>query len=161
MIWGGGWECVDVPLSAVIRLQVPDLFLGTIIIPIVGNAAEHAAAIIFAVKNKMELSLGIAVGSATQIALLVVPLCVIVAWLFDLPLSLDFHPFETGCLVLTVLLVTFITQEGGGGRGGRGSGSGINFDPIVIVSVIMIVILFIIIIITVTLAIVLRRRVIT
>ena len=53
---------------------------GTIIIPIVGNAAEHAAAIIFAHKNKMELSLGIAVGSATQIALFVVPMCVVIAW---------------------------------------------------------------------------------
>ena len=46
---------------------VPKLFLGTIVIPIVGNAAEHAAAIIFACKNKMELALGIAVGSSTQV----------------------------------------------------------------------------------------------
>lgn len=92
------------------RLQVPDLFLGTIIIPIVGNAAEHAAAIIFAAKNKMELSLGIAVGSATQIALFVVPLTVVIAWWADQPLSLDFHPFETATLLMTVLLVGFITQ---------------------------------------------------
>lgn len=46
---------------------VPDLFLGTIIIPIVGNAAEHAAAIIFAMKNKMELAIGIAIGSSIQV----------------------------------------------------------------------------------------------
>merc|ERR1719359_1198140 len=58
---------------------VPDLFLGTIVVPIVGNAAEHAAAIIFAMKNKTELSLGIAVGSATQIAIFVVPLCIVIA----------------------------------------------------------------------------------
>ena len=46
---------------------MPDLFLGTIVIPIVGNAAEHAAAIIFAAKNKMELAIGIAVGSSIQV----------------------------------------------------------------------------------------------
>jgi len=103
---------VDAIRGAAAELQVPDLFLGTIIIPIVGNAAEHAAAIIFAAKNKMELSLGIAVGSATQIALFVVPLCVVIAWFFDVPLSLDFHPFETGCLLLTVMLVACITQTG-------------------------------------------------
>jgi len=91
---------------------VPDLFLGTIIIPIVGNAAEHAAAIIFAVKNKMELALGIAVGSATQIALFVVPMLVVTAWCADIPLSLNFHAFETGTLLITCLLVGFIIQNG-------------------------------------------------
>jgi len=91
---------------------VPDLFLGTIVIPIVGNAAEHAAAIIFAVKNKMELSLGIAVGSAVQIALFVVPVLIILAWIEDIDLSLDFHIFETGCLLLTTILVGFMIQSG-------------------------------------------------
>eukprot|EP00965_Chrysotila_dentata_P217428 6189985-Pleurochrysis_carterae.AAC.1 len=57
---------VDALEEAAEGYGVPDLFLGTIIVPIVGNAAEHAAAIIFAAKNKMELSLGIAVGSAAQ-----------------------------------------------------------------------------------------------
>ena len=66
---------VDAIRGAASDLAVPELFLGTIVIPIVGNAAEHAAAIIFAAKNKMELSMGIAVGSATQIALFVLPLC--------------------------------------------------------------------------------------
>jgi len=59
---------VDALEEAAVGWGVPDLFLGTIVIPIVGNAAEHAAAIIFAVKNKMELSLGIAVGSAVQVS---------------------------------------------------------------------------------------------
>ena len=53
-------------------MGVPLLFIGTILLPIVGNAAEHAAAVIFAYRNKMEISLGIAVGSAVQIALFVV-----------------------------------------------------------------------------------------
>ncbi len=93
-------------------LGVPDLFLGTIVIPIVGNAAEHAAAIIFAAKNKMELAIGIAVGSSIQIAIFVVPLLVIWAWALGLPLSLDFQPFETAALLVTVILVGFIIQNG-------------------------------------------------
>jgi len=93
-------------------LGVPDLFLGTIIIPIVGNAAEHAAAIIFAAKNKMELSLGIAVGSATQIALFVIPLCIVIGWVYDVPLSMNLHPFETSTLLITILLVGVLIQTG-------------------------------------------------
>lgn len=98
--------------GAAVDWGVPDLFLGTIIIPIVGNAAEHAAAIIFSVKNKMELALGIAVGSAVQIALLVIPALVLVAWCVDKPLTLDFHPFEASSMLMTTLLVGFIIQNG-------------------------------------------------
>ena len=103
---------VDAIRGAATDLHVPDLFLGTIIIPIVGNAAEHAAAIIFAAKNKMELSLGIAVGSATQIALFVLPLCVVIAWSVDMPLTMNMHPFETATLFMTVLLVGVLIQTG-------------------------------------------------
>ena len=103
---------VDAIRGAADELQVPDLFLGTIIIPIVGNAAEHAAAIIFAHKNKMELALGIAVGSATQIALFVVPACILIAWAAGEPLSMDFHPFESTTLLITVLLVGVLIQTG-------------------------------------------------
>jgi Ca2+:H+ antiporter len=98
--------------GAAVDWGVPDLFLGTIIIPIVGNAAEHAAAIIFSVKNKMELALGIAVGSAVQIALLVIPVMVLTAWVVDKPLTLDFHPFEAVSMLMTTLLVGFIIQNG-------------------------------------------------
>ena len=73
---------VDALQGASENWGVPDLFLGTIVIPIVGNAADHAAAIIFAVKNKMELSLGVAIGSSTQIAL-VLPLCIVIGWCVD------------------------------------------------------------------------------
>jgi Ca2+:H+ antiporter len=103
---------VDALEGASVDWGVPDLFLGTIVIPIVGNAAEHAAAIIFAVKNKMELALGIAVGSSVQIAIFVVPMLVLVAWSSDVALTLDFHAFETGCLLITVLLVSVIIQSG-------------------------------------------------
>jgi len=103
---------VDAIRGAAHGLGVPDLFLGTIIIPIVGNAAEHAAAIIFAAKNKMELSLGIAVGSATQIALFVLPACVLIGWAYDLPLDLNLHPFELSVLAFSVLLVGVVIQQG-------------------------------------------------
>lgn len=91
---------------------VPDLFLGTIVIPIVGNAAEHAAAIIFGVKNKMELAIGIAVGSSIQIAVFCVPLLVLVAWACGQELSLNFGGFETGTLVCTTVFVGFVIQQG-------------------------------------------------
>jgi len=103
---------VDAIRGAAAELSVPDLFLGTIVIPIVGNAAEHAAAIIFAAKNKMELALGIAVGSATQISLFVIPLCTVIAWAMDQPLDLNYHSFETATLLLTVMLIGFVTQTG-------------------------------------------------
>jgi Ca2+:H+ antiporter len=103
---------VDALQGAAKGWGVPDLFLGTIIIPIVGNAAEHAAAIIFAMKNKMELSLGIAVGSAVQIAIFVLPLCIVIGWYVDVPLSLDLHAFESVCLLISVLLVTILIQSG-------------------------------------------------
>lgn len=103
---------VDAIQGAADDLHVPSLFLGTIVIPIVGNAAEHAAAIIFAYKNKMELSLGIAVGSATQISLFVLPLCVVIGWWKDVPLTMDFHPFETASLLITILLVGVLIQSG-------------------------------------------------
>jgi len=103
---------VEAIRGAAAEFGVPDLFLGTIVIPIVGNAAEHAAAIIFAHKNKMELSLGIAVGSATQIALFVVPLCIVIGWAIDVPLDLDMHPFETAMLLMSVVLVGVLIQPG-------------------------------------------------
>ena len=60
----------------------------------------------------MELALGIAVGSAVQIALFVMPLCVVIAWSVGAPLSMDLHPFETAVLLITVLLVGVIIQTG-------------------------------------------------
>jgi Ca2+:H+ antiporter len=98
--------------GAATSLGVPILFIGTILLPIVGNAAEHAAAIIFAYKNKMDLSLGIAVGSAAQISLFVIPFTVLIAWMMGRDLSLDFHIFETAVLFMTVVLVSFTLQNG-------------------------------------------------
>ncbi|KAK4742575.1 hypothetical protein SAY87_000576 [Trapa incisa] len=87
-------------------------FLSIILLPIVGNAAEHAGAIIFAFKNKLDISLGVALGSATQIGMFVVPLCVIVAWIMGIKMDLNFNLLETGSLALAIIVTTFTLQDG-------------------------------------------------
>ncbi|XP_077222951.1 cation exchanger 4 [Tasmannia lanceolata] len=87
-------------------------FISIILLPIVGNASEHAGAIIFAFKNKLDITLGVALGSATQISMFVVPLCVIVAWIMGIHMDLDFKLLETGSLFISVLLTTFALQDG-------------------------------------------------
>jgi len=87
-------------------MRVPLPFLTTILLPIVGNAAEHASAIVFAYRNRIEIALGVAVGSATQIAVLVIPFLVVLAWILDKPLDLNFNAFEVsahGCVSENVL----------------------------------------------------------
>ncbi|KAG9129583.1 hypothetical protein Leryth_014422 [Lithospermum erythrorhizon] len=87
-------------------------FIGLIILPIVGNAAEHAGSIIFALKNKLDISLGVAMGSATQISMFVVPLCVIVAWTMGIEMDLDFNLLETSSLAISILITAFALQDG-------------------------------------------------
>ncbi|XP_022931829.1 vacuolar cation/proton exchanger 3-like isoform X2 [Cucurbita moschata] len=87
-------------------------FLSIILLPIVGNAAEHAGAIIFALKNKLDISLGVALGSATQIALFVIPLCVIVAWTMGVDMDLNFNLMETASLGLAIITTAFALQDG-------------------------------------------------
>jgi Ca2+:H+ antiporter len=97
---------------------ISTIFIGAIIIPIVGNAAEHAAAVIFAYRNKMDITLGVAIGSSTQIAIFVIPFCVVMSWIMgpqkdgDGTLDLYFHMYETATLLITVITVSFITQSG-------------------------------------------------
>ncbi|KLU92147.1 vacuolar calcium ion transporter [Magnaporthiopsis poae ATCC 64411] len=88
-------------------------FIGLILIPIVGNAAEHVTACVVAVRNKMDLALGVAIGSSIQIALLVTPALVITGWLIlDQPMSLRFETFQTVAFALSVLVVTFTVNDG-------------------------------------------------
>ncbi|XP_056172648.1 vacuolar cation/proton exchanger 3 [Syzygium oleosum] len=87
-------------------------FLSIILLPIVGNAAEHAGAVIFAFKNKLDISLGVALGSATQIAMFVVPFCVIVAWIMGIKMDLNFNLLETGSLALSIIVTAFTLQDG-------------------------------------------------
>ncbi|KAM5344530.1 hypothetical protein ACJ41O_013066 [Fusarium nematophilum] len=71
-------------------------FIGLILIPIVGNAAEHATACVMAVRNKMDLATGVAIGSSIQIALLVTPLLVVLGWAMNVPMSLNFNILVAG-----------------------------------------------------------------
>ncbi|KAL3753645.1 hypothetical protein ACJRO7_000960 [Eucalyptus globulus] len=87
-------------------------FLSIILLPIVGNAAEHAGAIIFAFKNKLDITLGVALGSATQIAMFVVPLCVVVAWTMGIRMDLNFNLLETCSLALSIIVTAFTLQDG-------------------------------------------------
>ncbi|PIN17179.1 Ca2+/H+ antiporter VCX1 [Handroanthus impetiginosus] len=87
-------------------------FISVILLPIVGNAAEHAGAIIFALKNKLDISLGVALGSATQIAMFVIPLSVIVSWIIGVNMSLDFSLLETSSLALSIIVTALTLQDG-------------------------------------------------
>ena len=94
------------------RLGVSEVFLGIVIIPLVGNVAEHLVAVQAAYKNKMELSLAISLGSSMQIALFVAPLLVFVSLLFGHEMTLFFHAFEVVVLALSVLIAGQIASDG-------------------------------------------------
>ncbi|KAI0714467.1 Sodium/calcium exchanger protein-domain-containing protein [Cerioporus squamosus] len=87
-------------------------FVGLILLPIVGNAAEHVTAVTVSVKDKLTLSLGVAVGSSIQIALFVIPFIVTLGWIIGKPMSLLFDPFESVVLFLSVLVVNYTVQDG-------------------------------------------------
>ncbi|KAL5526119.1 hypothetical protein ACEPAG_7457 [Sanghuangporus baumii] len=87
-------------------------WVGLILLPIVGNAAEHVTAVTVSVKDKLTLSIGVAVGSSIQIALFVIPLMVVIAWGLGKPLLLLFDPFESVTLFLAVLTVNYVVQDG-------------------------------------------------
>lgn len=93
-------------------LGVREAFLGIIVIPLVGNVAEHVVAVQVAYKNKMDLSMAISLGSSMQIALLVGPLLVLLSVFFPKPMTLFFTPFEVALLTLSVITATIIAQDG-------------------------------------------------
>jgi len=94
------------------RYHIPKAFIGLILLPIVGNAAEHVTSIWMALKNKYELTIGICVGSSIQIATFVVPLLVMVGWASGHELTLFFANFETVILFVSVFLVTILIMDG-------------------------------------------------
>lgn len=89
-----------------------EFFIGIIIIPIIGNAAEHFTAIIMALKDRMDLSLEIAVGSSTQIAMLVTPILVFLSFAIGKPMTMMFNYHEIAVVALAVLSAQFISQDG-------------------------------------------------
>jgi Ca2+:H+ antiporter len=96
----------------VASLGVSELFLGIIIIPLVGNVAEHIVGVQVAYKNKMDLSLTISLGSSMQIALFVAPLLVFISLLFGPEMTLFFSLMEVIALALSVLIAAFISTDG-------------------------------------------------
>ncbi|CAK9144711.1 unnamed protein product [Ilex paraguariensis] len=103
---------VDALQGASDSMNIPLAFISVILLPIVGNAAEHASAIMFAMKDKLDITIGVAIGSSTQIAMFVIPFCVVVGWLMGTRMDLNFQLFETATLFITVLVVAFMLQEG-------------------------------------------------
>ncbi|ABA24156.1 Calcium/proton exchanger [Trichormus variabilis ATCC 29413] len=103
---------VDALEVATSQLGLTALFTGVILVPIVGNAAEHATAVTVAMKDKMDLSVSVAVGSSMQIALFVAPVLVIAGWILGQPMDLDFQPFELVAVVVSVLIANSISSDG-------------------------------------------------
>jgi Ca2+:H+ antiporter len=81
-------------------------FVGLIILPIVGNAVEHITAVTVAMKDKMDLAMGVAVGSSTQISLFVVPFTVLMGWALDRNMTLNFPHFEITLFAFSVVTVS-------------------------------------------------------
>jgi Ca2+:H+ antiporter len=92
-------------------LGVSRAFLGIIVLPIAGNACEHMTAVMVAMRNKMDLALGVAVGSSIQIALFAVPLAVVAGWATGRDLSLSFDPFAVIALTLSVLHTNLVVAD--------------------------------------------------
>lgn len=92
--------------------HIPKAFIGTILLPIVGNAAEHVTSVWMAAKAKMEIAIGVSVGSSIQIAVGLIPSLVLVGWAIGQPLTLNFEAFETVVLVASVILVNTLIQDG-------------------------------------------------
>ncbi|AET41335.1 Vcx1p Ecym_8039 [Eremothecium cymbalariae DBVPG len=87
-------------------------FIGLIVIPIVGNAAEHVTSVIVAMKDNMSLALSVAIGSSLQISLFVTPFMVLIGWWIDVPMTLNFSTFETATLFTSVFLSNYLILDG-------------------------------------------------
>lgn len=98
------------PVTA--QFGLSEFFIGIILVPLVGNVAEHLVAVQVAVKNKMDLSLGIAIGSSLQIALLVAPLLVFISLAIGNPMPLEFNIYELLAMAAASLIAAFIALDG-------------------------------------------------
>jgi Ca2+:H+ antiporter len=87
-------------------------FVGLILVPIIGNAAEHSSALVFALRNKLDVTLEIAIGSSTQIALFVAPVLVFLSLAVGHPMDFVFTTFEVAAVGLSTLIVAFISLDG-------------------------------------------------
>jgi Ca2+:H+ antiporter len=92
--------------------HMTEFFMGVIVVAVVGNAAEHSSAVLMAVKDKMELSVTIAIGSSTQVALFVAPVLVFASLLMGQPMSFVFNIFEVVGIALSVLALVIVSADG-------------------------------------------------
>ncbi|KAF2089308.1 Calcium/proton exchanger [Saccharata proteae CBS 121410] len=103
---------VDSIDAIVQKAHISKTFIGLVLLPIVGNAAEHVTAVTVAYKDKMDLAINVAIGSSMQIALFVTPFLVILGWCMGQPMTLHFQSFETVVFFLSVLVVNYLIQDG-------------------------------------------------
>jgi Ca2+:H+ antiporter len=97
---------------AIDALGLSEAFVGLILIPIIGNAAEHSSAVLFALRNKVDVTLEIAIGSSTQIALFVAPALVFISLVVGHPMDFVFSTFEVAAVALSTVLVFMISVDG-------------------------------------------------
>jgi len=125
VVSAGGWLlvitvitsfCADILVGSIEETaetyHIPKAFIGLILLPLVANAAEHVTSVWMAMKGKLELTIGISVGSSIQIATFVVPLLVIFSWIIGKDLTLYFADFETVSLFVSVILVNLLIMDG-------------------------------------------------
>ncbi|MBX6315037.1 MAG: calcium/proton exchanger [Isosphaeraceae bacterium] len=93
-------------------LGLSGVFMGVIVVAIVGNAAEHSTAVWMAMKNQMDLAVGIALGSALQIALLIAPVLVLASYLRGQPMDLLFSTLEVVAVILAVIIARMVAEDG-------------------------------------------------
>ncbi len=97
---------------ALAGLGLSRLFVGLILVPIIGNAAEHSTAVMFAIRNKVDATIEIAIGSSLQIALFVTPSLVFISLAVGHPMDFVFSPFEVAAVGVSVLVVALILRDG-------------------------------------------------
>jgi Ca2+:H+ antiporter len=94
------------------EVGLSQFFIGLVVLPIVGNAAEHASAITAALRDRMEIGMAITAGSSIQVALLVAPVLVLVGWVIRIPLDLDFNGLELVIFGLVAGLYALVSLDG-------------------------------------------------
>jgi Ca2+:H+ antiporter len=102
---------VSVTEEAVKVVGLSEFFVGLIVIPIIGNAAENSSAIIMAMRNRMDLALNIAIGSSIQVALLIAPLLVLLGMAFNQPMDLAFTTMEVASIALSVAVASSVIRD--------------------------------------------------
>jgi Ca2+:H+ antiporter len=97
--------------AAIKQVGLSEIFVGLIVVPIIGNAAEHSSAILMAMRNRMDLAVSIAVGSSAQVALLIAPILVFVGLALGQPMDLAFSTFEVVAVALAVAVGAAVVRD--------------------------------------------------